>query len=50
MTEASDQLWAAFFHNVMRLPIEGPRLTEAEILERKAEFVRAVDPTFGKVA
>lgn len=43
MTDASDQLWVAFFRNVMRLPTEPPRMTATEILERKAEFVRAFE-------
>jgi len=40
---------AAFFKNVMRLPIEGRQMTATEILERKEEFVRVLGPTFGRL-
>ena len=40
---------AAFFKNVMKLPIEGRQMTATEILERKEEFVRVLGPTFGRL-
>jgi hypothetical protein len=40
---------AAFFKNVMRLPIESRQMTATEILERKEEFVRVLGPTFGRL-
>ena len=43
MTDVSDQLWAAFFRRLAGLTTEGPQLTEAEVLERKEEFVRAFE-------
>lgn len=43
------QVEAAFFKNVMKLPIEGRQMTATEILERKEEFVRVLGPTFGRL-
>lgn len=43
------QVEAAFFKNVLSLPIEGRQMTATEILERKEEFVRVLGPTFGRL-
>lgn len=43
------QVEAAFFRNVFNLPIDGPRMTATEILERKEEFVRTLGPIFGRL-
>lgn len=43
------QIEAAFFKNVMRLPVEGRQMTATEILERKQEFVAVLGPTFGRL-
>ena len=44
-----DQVWSAFFRNVLQLPFSGPQMTATEILERKAEFMRVIGPTFGRL-
>lgn len=44
-----DQIWSAFFRNVLQLPFSGPQMTATEILERKAEFMRVIGPTFGRL-
>jgi hypothetical protein len=47
--DARDQVWAAFFRNVLNLPVEGPSMTATEVLQRKEEFVRVIGPTFGRL-
>jgi hypothetical protein len=43
------QIWSAFFRNVLQLPFDGPQMTATEILERKAEFMRVIGPTLGRL-
>ena len=47
--DARDQIWAAFFRNVLQLPVDAPRMTATEVLERKAEFMRIIGPTFARL-
>jgi len=47
--DARDQVFSAFFKNVLNLPIEGPEMTATEIIARKEEFMREIGPTFGKL-
>lgn len=44
-----EQVWAAFFRNVLQLPVDAPRMTATEIVERKEEMLRAVGPVFGQL-
>lgn len=44
-----DQIWAAFFRNVLQLPVAAPKMTATEVLERKEEFVRTIGPVFGRL-
>jgi hypothetical protein len=44
-----EQVWAAFFRNVLHLPVDGPQMTATEIIERRAEFMRIIGPTFGRL-
>ena len=44
-----DMVWAAFFRNVLQLPVAGPNMTATEVLERKAEFMRLIGPTFARL-
>ncbi len=44
-----NQVWAAFFRNVLQLPFDGAQMTATEIIERKAEFMRVIGPTFGRL-
>ena len=44
-----DQVFAAFFRNVLNLPIDGPEMTATEVIARKEEFMREIGPTFGKL-
>lgn len=43
------QIWAAFFRDVLRLPVPGKQMTATEILERRQEFLRVIGPTFGRL-
>jgi len=46
--DTRDQIFAAFFRNVLNLPIEGPQMTATEINARKEEFIREIGPVFGR--
>lgn len=47
--DTRSQVFAAFFRNVLNLPIEGPQMTAIEVIQRKEEFIREIGPTFGKL-
>jgi len=44
-----DTIFAAFFRNVLNLPIQGPQMTATEVIQRKEEFIREVGPVFGRL-
>ncbi len=44
-----EQIWNAFFRNILNLPSQGPQMTATEIIERKQEFVRVIGPVFGRL-
>jgi len=44
-----DQIWNAFFRNILRLPTGGPQMTATEIIARKEEFIREIGPVFGRL-
>lgn len=44
-----EQIWGAFFRNVLQLPVNAPRMTATEIIERKEEMLRSVGPVFGQL-
>ena len=43
------QIMAAFFKNVLNLPVEGPQMTATEVNQRKEEFIREIGPIFGRL-
>ncbi len=47
--DVRDQIWSAFFRNILNLPVEGPQMTATEVIQRKEEFMREIGPTFGKL-
>lgn len=47
--DTREQVWGAFFRNVLQLPVDAPRMTATEVLERKEEFLRAIGPVFGQL-
>lgn len=47
--DTRDQIWNAFFRNILRLPIGGPQMTATEIIARKEEFIREIGPVFGRL-
>ena len=47
--DTRQQIWAAFFRNVLNLPVEGPQMTAFEVAERKDEFIREMGPMFGRL-
>lgn len=47
--DTRDQIWAAFFRNVLNLPTDGPQMTATEVIERKQEFIRTIGPVFGRL-
>lgn len=44
-----EQVFAAFFRNVLNLPVDGPQMTATEVIERKEEFIREVGAVFGRL-
>jgi hypothetical protein len=44
-----EQIWNAFFRNILRLPVGGPQMTATEIVARKEEFIREIGPVFGRL-
>lgn len=44
-----DQIFAAFFRNVLQLPTAGPQMTATEVTQRQQEFLRVMGPTFGRL-
>lgn len=47
--DTRDQIFVAFFRNVLNLPVDGPAMTATEVIERKEEFVRTIGPVFGRL-
>ncbi|MDH3231218.1 MAG: portal protein [Alphaproteobacteria bacterium] len=47
--DVREQIFAAFFRNVLNLPVDRPTMTATEVIERKEEFVRTVGPVFGRL-
>lgn len=47
--DTRDQVWAAFFRNVLNLPNAGPQMTATEVMQRREEFVRIIGPVFGRL-
>ena len=44
-----EQVFAAFFRNVLQLPVQGPQMTATEVIQRKEEFIREIGPVFGRL-
>jgi len=44
-----EQVFSAFFRNVLNLPVEGPQMTATEVIQRKEEFIREIGPVFGRL-
>jgi len=47
--DTRSQIFAAFFRNVLNLPIQGPQMTATEVIQRKEEFIREIGPVFGRL-
>ena len=47
--DTRNQVWAAFFRNILNLPVEGPEMTATEVIRRKEEFMREIGPVFGRL-
>lgn len=48
-TDTRQQIFAAFFRNVLNLPVDGPQMTATEVMQRKEEFIREMGPAFGRL-
>ena len=47
--DTRSQIFAAFFKNILNLPIDGPRMSATEIIQRKEELMREIGPVFGRL-
>jgi len=47
--DSRDQIFSAFFKNILNLPVRGPEMTATEVLQRKEEFMREIGPIFGRL-
>ncbi len=47
--DTREQVWSAFFRNVLRLPMGGPQMTATEIIARQEEFLREMGAIFGRL-
>lgn len=47
--DTRNQVWAAFFRNILNLPIDGPEMTATEVIQRKEEFIREIGAIFGRL-
>lgn len=48
-SDTRQQIWAAFFRNILNLPVDGPEMTATEVIQRKEEFIREIGPVFGRL-
>lgn len=46
--DVRQQVFAAFYRNVLNLPIGGPQMTMYEVMQRKEEFIREIGPMYGR--
>ncbi|MEQ9487477.1 MAG: portal protein [Alphaproteobacteria bacterium] len=44
-----EQVFGAFFRNVLNLPVPGPSMTATEVIQRREEFVREIGAVFGRL-
>ena len=47
--DVREQIWNAFFRNILNLPAGAPSMTATEVIERKEEFIRVIGPVFGRL-
>jgi hypothetical protein len=47
--DTREQIYAAYFRNVLNLPIDRPTMTATEVIERKEEFIREIGAVFGRL-
>ena len=47
--DTREQVRAAFYKNVLNLPVDGPSMTATEITERKKEFLREIGAPLGRL-
>jgi len=47
--DVREQVWGAFFRNILNIPADRPQMTATEVLERREEFQRAIGPVFGQL-
>ena len=46
--DVRQQIFAAFYRNVLNLPVAGPAMTATEIIQRREEFIREIGPMYGR--
>ena len=44
-----EMIWAVFLRNVLNLPVDSPQMTATEVVQRRDEMLRIVEPTFGRL-
>ena len=47
--DVRQQVWSAFFRNVLNLPRQDHRMTATEVIQLKEEMLREIGPVFGRL-
>lgn len=49
LQQEREEVAAAFYRNILNLPIDGPDMTATEVVQRREEFVREIGAVFGRL-
>jgi len=49
LQQEREEVAAAFYRNILNLPVDGPDMTATEVIQRREEFVREIGAVFGRL-
>lgn len=49
LQQEREEVAAAFYRNILNLPVGGPDMTATEVIQRREEFVREIGAVFGRL-